>query len=163
MINEIQATKYCKNDISLIENYDKAIADTTEVWSCHHRAGVLLCGRFSREDLKKFNLYYNRPANELIFLTNSEHTILHTKGKPSCRKGTTCSAETKRKISEAKKNMSDETKRKMSEAKKGKHLSEEHKRKMGEAHKGKHWYNNGVKSILAKTCPEGFVKGRIKK
>ena len=59
--------------------------------------------------------------------------------------------------------MSDETKRKISEAKKGKHLSEEHKRKMGEAHKGKHWYNNGVKSILAKTCPEGFVKGRIKK
>ena len=33
---------------------------------------------------------------------------------------------------------------------------------MDEAHKGMHWYNNGVKSILAKTCPEGFVKGRLK-
>ena len=33
-----------------------------------------------------------------------------------------------------------------SEAKKGLHL---------------HWYNNGSTSILAKTCPEGFVPGRI--
>ncbi len=136
MINEIQATKYCKDDISIIENYDKAIADTTQVWSCHHRAGVLQCGRFSREDLKKFNLYYNRPANELIFLTNSEHTILHTKGKPNCRKGKTCSAETKRKISEAKKNMSDETKRKIGEANKGNTKT-----------KGKFWFNNGIINI----------------
>ena len=50
----------------------------------------------------------------------------------------------------------------MSEAKKGKHFSEESCKKMSEAKKGKHWYNNGVKSIRAKECPKGFVKGRIK-
>ena len=29
MINEKQAHKYCSDDISTIENYDKAIADST--------------------------------------------------------------------------------------------------------------------------------------
>jgi hypothetical protein len=29
MINEISAKRFCKDDISLIENYDKAIADKT--------------------------------------------------------------------------------------------------------------------------------------
>ena len=51
----------------------------------------------------------------------------------------------------------------MSEAKKGKQRSEEHKRKIGDVANGTQWFNNGVKSIRAKTCPEGFVKGRIKK
>ena len=90
--------------------------------------------------------------------------------------------ETKRKISdgnkgkhrteEQKRSLSEETKRKTSEAMKGKHLSEETKKKMSEAHKGKvswnkgnkgilHWYNNSEISILAKECPEGFVKGRL--
>ena len=27
--------------------------------------------------------------------------------------------------------------------------------------KGKHWFNNGVNNILADTCPEGFVPGRL--
>lgn len=61
------------------------------------------------------------------------------------------------------KNHSEEYRKKMSEAKKGKHLSEEHKRKLGDVKKGKHWYNNSVISVLARECPEGFVKGRIKK
>ena len=82
------------------------------------------------------------------------------------------SAEARKKMSEANKgeknpffgkNHSAESRKKMSEAKKGKHFSEEHKRKLSEVHKGTNWYNNGVTSILAKTCPEGFVKGRIKK
>ena len=36
MINFIQTKKYCKEDISKIKNYDKAIADTTKTWHCHH-------------------------------------------------------------------------------------------------------------------------------
>ena len=51
--------------------------------------------------------------------------------------GVVRSEETKRKMSEAKKNMSDETRKKMSEAQKGRINSEESKRKMSEAHKGK--------------------------
>lgn len=28
--------------------------------------------------------------------------------------------------------------------------------------KGFHWYNNGVDSILAPSCPDGYIKGRLK-
>ena len=80
MINEYCAKSFCCEDLSLIENYDKAIADTTQTWECHHRGEILPCGRFSRDDLKKFGLYYKRPASELIFLTPSAHRQLHYKG-----------------------------------------------------------------------------------
>ena len=60
------------------------------------------------------------------------------------------------------KHHSEETRKKIGEAKKGKHLSAETRKKMSEARKGSYFFNNGVKSIRAKTCPEGFVKERIK-
>ena len=37
MIDKKRAIKYCRDDISLIENYDKAVSDTTQSWHCHHR------------------------------------------------------------------------------------------------------------------------------
>ena len=83
MINERCAKSYCSEDLSLIENYALAIADTTQTWDCHHRGEILPCGRFSVSDLKKFELYFNRPASELIFLTHSEHRRLHLKGVPT--------------------------------------------------------------------------------
>ena len=82
MINEYYAKKFCCEDISLIENYDIAVADTTQTWDCHHRGEILPCGRFSIADLKKFGLYYKRPASELIFLTKAEHIRLHKSGVP---------------------------------------------------------------------------------
>ena len=80
MINENWVKQYCCEDISLIENYDKAIADETQTWQCHHKAEILPCGRFTKNDLIKHNLYWNRPANELIFLTPKEHLGLHRNG-----------------------------------------------------------------------------------
>ena len=192
MICEESAKSYCKDDISLIENYDKAIADKTQVWQCHHRRETI----YSVKDLQDIGEYYNRPACELIFLTPMDHRRLHNLGKPSGMKGKQHSAETRKKMSEAHKGrtFSEETRKKLSEAHKGKHHSEESRKKisealngenhpmfgkhhseetrkkMSEANKGKnnwtkgnHWYNNGVTSILAKTCPEGFVPGRIKR
>ena len=67
MICKKTIKNFCCDDPSLIENYDKAINDTTQTWDCHHRGEVLPCGRFSRDDLNKFGLYFNRPAAELIF------------------------------------------------------------------------------------------------
>ena len=125
MIDKKRAIKYCKDDISLIENYDKAIADKSRVWHCHHRRETI----FSRKDLIEIGEYYNRPACELIFLTKSDHMKLHKTGNANML---------------------------------GKHRSAETCKKIGEARKGKHWYNNGNTSILAKTCPEGFVPGRLK-
>ena len=201
MIDKKIAIKYCKDDISLIENYDKAIADDTQTWHCHHRRETI----FSRKDLIEICEYYNRPACELIFLTPFEHIRLHQLGKNvsaetrqkmseahKCKhhsaetrqklseshKGKSLSAETRQKMSEANKGKykSAETRKKMSEAHKGKNHSAETRKKMSECHSGKHypklseakkglhlhWYNNGVKSILAKRCTEGFVPGRLK-
>ena len=229
MICEKIVKSYCKDDISLIENYDKAIADKTQVWQCHHRRETI----YSVKDLQDIGEYYNRPACELIFLTPVDHRRLHNLGKPSGMKGKQHSAETRKKMSEAHKGkqawnkgipQSEETRKKMSEAHKGennywfgkhhseeakkknseahkgennywfgkhhsaearkkiseankgenhplfgKHHSEETRKKMSEANKGKnhwtkgtHWYNNGVKCIKAKTCPDGFVPGRLK-
>lgn len=112
MINEYNARKFCYQDISLIENYDKAIADKERTWQCHHRNEIIMnCGK---KELIAVGAYYDRPARELIFLTKGEHRRLHMKGKK----------------------FSEEHKRKMSVAKKGKKFSEEHKRKLSEAHKG---------------------------
>ena len=119
MINEIQAKKFCKEDISKIENYDKAVNDTTQTWHCHHMTETWW--NCSRKELIENECYYNRKACELIFLTPAEHKSLHNKGK----------------------SLSEETKQKMSEVRKGKAYhkgkthSEEARRKMSEVHKGK--------------------------
>ena len=68
---------YCCEDPSLIENYDKAIANTTQTWDCHHRLET--DELISKDTLIATNAYYNRPADELILLTKSEHTTLHNK------------------------------------------------------------------------------------
>ena len=133
MINERQAKKYCKEELSKIENYEKAIADTTQTWDLHHRTEIWW--NCSAKDLIKNECYYNRKACELVFLTPSEHRSLHNQGK-------LLSEETRRKISEAHKGklLSEEHRKKMSEAKKGKKrmpFSEEHCRKISEAKKGK--------------------------
>lgn len=153
MISKRSAKAFCKDDISLIENYDKAIADKTQVWDCHHRRETI----YSAKELIEIGEYYNRPACELIFLTPADHRRLHHLGKHT-------SEETKKKNSEAHKgkHRSEETRLKISSALKGKSLLKETCKKMSEARKGKHWYNNGDTNILAKTCPEGFVPGRIK-
>ena len=119
MINERQAKRFCKEDISKIENYDKAIADTTKTWHCHHRTEIWW--NCSAKDLIENECYYHRKACELIFLTSKEHTSLHKKGKK-------------------RKPFTEEHRRKMSEAKKGKKFTEEHRKKIADAAK-KRWKN----------------------
>ena len=153
MINEYYAKLFCKEDISKIKNYDKAIADTTQVWHCHHMTETWW--HCTRKELIENECYYGRKACELIFLTPEEHMRLHmqnisdeTRKKMSeSQKGRTLSEETRKKISEAKKGhiFSAETRKKLSEAKKGRitwnkglTLSEEHRRKISEAMKRRH-------------------------
>lgn len=69
--------KYCIDDISLVENYSKAINDTENIWYCHHKQGVYM----SREELEELGWYYNCPADCLIFVTLEEHNSLHHTGK----------------------------------------------------------------------------------
>jgi hypothetical protein len=158
MINEQNALKYCKDDISKIENYEKAIADPKETWDLHHRLELTLDGEFAHtaEDLKRMDMYHHRPYFELIFLTHAEHCRLHgacmsdeTKQKMSdAAKGKHHSEETRRQIAEAHKGKhhTAETKCKLSDANKGRKLrpfTAEHRRKMSEAHKGKEPWNKG--------------------
>lgn len=77
MIKEESAYAFCIEDIKNIENYDKAMADTTQTWACHHRLEVHSDYANSMKDMKLMNLYYHRPAAELIFLPIEEHDLLH--------------------------------------------------------------------------------------
>ena len=141
MINEYQPQTYCKEDISKIENYDKAVADTTQTWHCHHRTEIWW--NCTAQDLIDNECYYHRKACELIFLTPAEHISLHHKGK-------SFTDEHKRKLSASMKDKnkgrtspfkgksrSDKIRLKISESMKGKEFTAEHKRKLSEAHKGK--------------------------
>ena len=78
MICEKSAKKYCCEDLSLIENYELAINDTTQTWDCHHRRESI----YSAKDLIEIGEYWKRSAAELIFLTPFEHNSLHKKGIP---------------------------------------------------------------------------------
>lgn len=77
MININAVKSYCCEDISLIENYELAIKDETQTWQCHHKLEIVDGESFSIKELKERCLYYHRPADELIFLTEKEHKILH--------------------------------------------------------------------------------------
>ena len=147
--------RYC-SDIENVENYEKAAADNFIGWECHHRLethtpdGKRREVDISHKELKALGMYYNRPAEELIFLTTIEHNAFK-KGKQAWNKGKSPSVETRKKMSEAKKNMSEETRKKMSEARKG-----------NTNVRGRHWYNNGKINIRVKECPDGFVPGMLK-
>lgn len=79
---EANLQKYCSEPLTQIENYEKAKLEDFKGWCIHHRLELHPdCSvRFTSTALKKFNFYYNRPARELIFLRNSEHTSIHQKG-----------------------------------------------------------------------------------
>lgn len=85
MISHHMVNLYCKDDISKIENYDQAISDTKNIWHLHHRLethdkwGSLREEAIPSKVLRYLGLYYHRPVNELIFMTNKEHCELHGK------------------------------------------------------------------------------------
>ena len=132
---------YCDN-IESVENYEAVKKDNFKGWQCHHRLethnsdGERRPVDISLKELIVLDMYYHRPAEELIFMTTLEHKRLHTKGKKmpaisAAKKGHRCSEETKRKLSTAHKGRVSPNK--------GKHFSEEHKRKLSAAMRGKHW------------------------
>jgi hypothetical protein len=79
MISETYSKKFCKEDISLIENYEQAINDKEVKWVCHHKLEIREGYGNSVNELKMMGLYFNRPACELIFLKPQEHTRIHNK------------------------------------------------------------------------------------
>ena len=138
MISINQVKSYCK-DYTEIENYDKAVSDKTQIWDCHHRREIE--DNKTPEQLINESLYYNRPPEELIFLTHGEHSKLHNTGHRHYLYGKHLSMETKKKMSEAyKRHNTAEYRKKLSEARKGIIFTEEHKRKISESVKS-FWKN----------------------
>lgn len=76
---------YCK-DYTKIENYEIAL-NREEIFIIHHRLethnsdGERRLIDLSKKELIALDMYYHRPAEELIFLTRSEHQNIHHKGK----------------------------------------------------------------------------------
>ena len=127
MINEENAKWFCCEDISKIYGYAEAVADNENMWHCHHCLGLA----YTKEQLKAKDLYYKRPASELMFVTKSQHKMLHWVTYKH----------------------TDEAKRKMGEANRGKHRSEETKRKLSEALKGK--YNTKLSKAVYQYTKDG--------
>ena len=186
MISITNATEFCDDDITKIENYEAAIS-SQEQWDCHHRLEVDNGVVRSRQQLIDSGLYYSRPPSELIFLTHCEHMSLHmnnrsdeTLRKLSLKsKGHVLSEDARRKISEARKrdpsnyqrlkemcvkSHTPETIRKQVESRRkskaGKDYSNSFK-KISIANTGKHWWNNGVEERFEFDCPDGFRSGRL--
>ena len=171
MINIKKAQKYCKEDISKIENYEQAVNDTTQVWDLHHRTEIWW--NCTKKDLIENECYYNRKACELIFLTHAEHARIHNSGELNSMYGKTHTQEARKKISESKKGrpswnkgktMSAEFSRKMSELKKGqvpwnkgKTMSEESRIKMSESCKGRIPWNKGKKGLKYKKLEKELI------
>ena len=175
MINEKKVKRYCSEDLRWIENYDKAISDVAQTWDCHHRGEILPCGRFKSEVLKRFGLYYNRPALELIFLPKSEHLKLHSKDyqrENNPHFGHSHTEETKDILRKKRLGMKlskewcdniGKSKKGQTAWNKGKRLSKDYKAKISKTITGRHWYNDGNIEFQAKECPDGFIKGRLKR
>ena len=135
--------------------------------SLHNIGNTYMKGRHHSAEMRKKMSEARSGENNPFF--GKHHSAEMRKKMSEAKRGKHHSAEARKKISESKKgenhpffgkHHSEETRRKISEAKKGKHYP-----KLSEVKKGLHlhWYNNGVKSIMAKTCPEGFVQGRLKR
>ena len=147
MINERMAKRYCKDNISLIENYEQAVNDPINKWVVHHRRETI----YSMEGLKEIGEYYHRPAIELIFMLKGEHARFHHIGKNHSEKA-------KKKMSESHigKRHSDKSKKKMSESHIGKRHSDKSKKKMSESQMGNH--NAPTKPIIQYTKDGEFIK-----
>lgn len=134
-------SSYC-SELERVENYELALKDNFKGWDCHHRLethtsdGERRLVDISCKELKALGMYYNRPPEELIFLTVFDHVSLHHRGKPGTWIGRHHSEETKKKISEAQKGNT--------------------------ATKGMHWFNNGKVNKMCFECPDGFVPGMLR-
>lgn len=76
-----QLKKYCREPIENIKGYREAV-ESEGRYECHHINELT----FTRDELKKMKMYYDRPASELVILKCSEHAKLHCKkDMPSVR------------------------------------------------------------------------------
>ena len=174
--------KYCSEPLELVENYAAAKSENFKGWCIHHKREIENDGSTkTRQELIDKGMYWNRPADELVFMTNEAHNKLHGKhpvkstaikisqtrlqriANGEIKVDTSClhTPEVRAKISIAnKKRLADKKNHPMY----GKHQSEESRKKNSLAQRGRHWWNDGVSCKHAKECPGPEWKpGRILK
>lgn len=183
MISLRRVREFCLN-YEKIENYEQAINDETQTWHCHHRLETHFSDGTERpkdaqlnvSELITLGMYFNRPPEEFIFLTGSDHMRVHKRGfkyseevrkiMSNAQKGKKASEETKQKLSEAHKGLtpwnkgthiSKETRNKISEACKGRKCSEETRKNMSKAQKGRTISEETRKKISE--AKKGYRKG----
>ena len=128
---------FCKGDITKIENYEKAVADTTQVWQCHHRLEILPFSNkeISHKKLIEMGLYYNQEPEALILLTEKEYKSLHLTNRNKNRTNKGLSYKDRESYKTYK--------------------------ERAEKFRGRKAFNNGIKNTFAYECPEGFVPGLL--
>lgn len=101
---EYRTPYFAPGELNQIENYDKASQDKFAGWHLHHRLEINPDGSTGkkRDDLIAENLYYSRPAAELIFLPLSIHQQLHAIAADRSNPVRKTSAKTKERQSQAK-------------------------------------------------------------
>ena len=77
--------KYCREPIENIKGYREAVESEDVGYVCHHINELT----FTEDELKKMNMYYNRPSSELIIMSRSEHKTWHNKWNGHPMKGRT--------------------------------------------------------------------------
>lgn len=145
----VPSNTFC-TDYKNIENYEEAV-NSPEMWECHHRAETHFSDgteypsqvSLSKEELIALGMYYNRPASEFIFMTNFDHSQLHSKHKKRTKEWYDKVWATRR-------------------ARGHVGHSEEFKKRNSEIKKKARWWNNGSINKFCEVCPENFVAGRIK-
>ena len=88
MISKSNIKSICRHR-ELVENYDKAVSDDTQMWDLHHRLETHFSDGserpkyafLSKAELIALDMYWNRPPEELIFLSKSDHYSLHGKNE----------------------------------------------------------------------------------
>ena len=168
MINKLFFTgkhPFCK-DFTKIENYSKAILDTTQVWDCHHRLethykkGGKWIERnkdeqITKEQLIKDELYYNVEPCMLIFIRQDEHRRLHYKDRhhtEEAKEHMRLGAQNRKRPE----SLTEEHKQHISESLKGKKkrpFTDEHRKKLGLVHKGN---KNCCKKVVCVETNEVF-------
>lgn len=156
-----EIVRYCCEDISLIENYYQAL-ESDETFDVHHRLELDTGVYISSKELMERNMYYNRPASELILLPHSVHTKMHAAfGFPDrneniskAKMGHETSYETRQKIKNSR--LLHNSKLTEDEWKKEYYRSEETKQKLSESNKGKK--HPPVSKETRKKISEGLVK-----
>lgn len=156
--------KYCCEDFTKIEGYSEAV-ESESLYDIHHKLETNPDSYYTKKELIEQNLYYNRPASELMLIEHNEHVRLHVRfrkehpdlmnnwknklsesnSKKSAKEKIIegmrryWTPEKRKEKSEWRKNrpLTLEERKKISEANKGKQFSDEHRRKLSEANKGK--------------------------